>query len=60
MMITRKHLSRRTILRGMGATIALPLLDSMIPALTATVKTAARPIRRFAAVYVPMGVNVEM
>jgi hypothetical protein len=40
-------LSRRSVLRGLGATIALPFLDAMVPALTATEKTAANPIRRF-------------
>lgn len=59
MMITKKHLSRRTVLRGAGVTIALPLLDSMIPALTATSRTAANPVRRFGAFYVPMGVNMK-
>ena len=60
MMITRTHLSRRTVLRGAGATIALPLLDSMVPALTALSKTAAQPVRRFGAFYVPMGVNMKL
>jgi hypothetical protein len=53
MMITRKAISRRTVLRGMGATLALPLLDGMVPAFTAVVKTAARPVNRFGVVYVP-------
>lgn len=53
MMITKKAISRRTILRGLGATVALPLLDGMVPALTAVVKTAAKPINRFGVVYVP-------
>ncbi len=39
----------------MGATLALPLLDAMVPALTATAQTAAQPVRRFGAVFVPMG-----
>jgi len=43
MFITRKHLSRRTILRGVGASLALPLLDSMVPAQTPLAKTAASP-----------------
>ena len=43
MFITQKALSRRTLLRGMGATLALPLLDAMVPSLTLTVKTAANP-----------------
>ena len=41
MFITRKHLSRRTVLRGMGATVALPFLEAMVPARTALAKTAA-------------------
>ena len=41
MIVTKKAISRRTILRGMGATVALPLLDAMIPALTAAVNTPA-------------------
>jgi hypothetical protein len=55
MFITKMSLSRRTVLRGMGATIALPFLDSMVPALTAQAKTAATPVRRFGAVFVPLG-----
>ena len=46
MFITRKHLSRRTILRGVGASLALPLLDSMVPAQTPLAKTAASPRSR--------------
>ena len=59
MIITRKHLSRRTMLRGIGAGIALPLLDSMVPAFTAVAKTAARPTKRFCAIYVPNGMNLD-
>ncbi len=55
MLITRKHLPRRTVLRGLGAAIALPLLDGMVPAATALARTAAAPIRRFGAFYVPNG-----
>jgi len=55
MMLTKKHLSRRTILRGVGATLALPLLDGMVPALTALAQTAARGARRMAVVYTPNG-----
>lgn len=55
MFITKKHLSRRTILRGFGATIALPLLDGMVPALSALGATPARGIRRMAIVYTPNG-----
>jgi hypothetical protein len=46
MYLTRKHLSRRTILRGVGASLALPLLDSMVPAQTPLAKTAASPRSR--------------
>lgn len=55
MFITRRSLPRRTVLRGIGATLALPLLDAMVPALTATQRTAAVPVRRFGAIFVPMG-----
>ena len=55
MFITRMSLSRRTFLRGMGAAVALPLLESMVPAMTATAQTAANPQRRFGVVFVPMG-----
>jgi hypothetical protein len=61
MMITKKSISRRTVLRGLGTAIALPVLDAMIPALTPLARVAAaQPIRRFLAVYVPMGFNMEM
>ncbi|MBI4475780.1 MAG: DUF1552 domain-containing protein, partial [Acidobacteria bacterium] len=56
MMITKKVLSRRTVLKALGATIPLPLLDAMVPALTALRQTPARPTLRFGAVYVPNGV----
>jgi hypothetical protein len=49
------HLSRRTFLRGMGVTLALPLLDAMVPAATALAQTAARPTSRLGFVYVPHG-----
>jgi hypothetical protein len=55
MYITQASLSRRSVLRGLGATLALPLLDAMVPALTPIVKTAAAPVRRFGATFVPMG-----
>ena len=45
MIITKMSLSRRTVLRGMAASVALPFLDAMMPALTAAAKTAA-PVRR--------------
>jgi hypothetical protein len=56
MIVTRKALSRRTILRGMGATLALPLLDAMIPALTAAAETPANGVRRLGVIYHPNGV----
>src|SRR5687767_7292116 len=55
MIITRKALSRRTMLRGIGATLALPLLDGMVPALTAVGRTAAKPVNRLGVLYVPNG-----
>jgi len=56
MIVTRRAISRRTILRGMGATVALPLLDAMIPALTAQSRTAARAVPRLGVIYHPNGV----
>jgi len=57
MFISKLHLSRRTFLRGaLGTAISLPLLDAMVPALTAQSKTAAKGQFRFGAVYVPNGV----
>ena len=55
MIITKKCLPRRTFLRGVGATLALPLLDSMVPALSATARTAANPVRRLGFIYFPHG-----
>ena len=55
MYITKKYLSRRTMLRGAGAAVALPLLDAMIPAATALADTAARPTPRMGFVYFPHG-----
>lgn len=52
---TRKSLPRRTFLRGIGVSFALPLLDAMIPAATATVKTPANGVRRLGYVFMPMG-----
>ncbi len=57
MFITKKHLPRRTFLRGAGATVALPLLDAMIPAATALAQTAAAPVRRFLGVWHPHGAS---
>jgi hypothetical protein len=55
MFITKKALPRRTFLRGVGATLALPLLESMVPAATPLAKTAANPVRRLGFVFMPMG-----
>ena len=55
MIITKKALPRRTFLRGLGASLALPLLDAMIPAATAASLTPARPVRRLGYVFMPMG-----
>lgn len=57
--ITKNHLNRRTLLKGMGVSVALPLLDSMIPALTAQSRTAANPVKRLGFVYVPHGAIME-
>ena len=58
MILSRKSLSRRTLLRGMGATVALPLLDAMIPAATAMTKTPAVPVKRLGFVFMPMGCDI--
>ena len=58
MIVTRRALSRRTILRGMGAAIALPFLDAMVPAFAATSRSAAAGIRRFGAMYVGNGFSM--
>ncbi len=55
MFITKKHLSRRTLLRGLGVSLALPLLDSMIPAQTPLAKTAAKTPLRLGFLYIPHG-----
>jgi len=59
MLITKKAIPRRVVLRGLGATLALPLLDGMVPALTALQRTAAKPIARFGVMYVPNGMVME-
>ena len=58
MIITKKTLSRRTFLRGAGITLALPLLESMLPAMTPLAKTAAAPVKRLGYVYLPMGAQL--
>jgi hypothetical protein len=60
MMIAKMALPRRTFLRGLGATVALPLLDAMVPAFTAIAATPAKPVQRLGFVYIPMGMNPEL
>ena len=55
MFLTKKHIPRRTILRGAGATLALPFLEAMVPARTALAQTAANPKPRFVGLFVPHG-----
>jgi len=59
MFITKKHLSRRTFLRGAGVTVALPLLESMVPAQTPLSKTAANPKSRLTCIYIPHGATMD-
>ena len=59
MIISKKALARRTLLRGIGATLALPLLDAMVPSMTALAKTPAKPARRLGFVYMPMGSDIS-
>ncbi|MCU1335724.1 MAG: hypothetical protein JWO19_1305 [Bryobacterales bacterium] len=59
MFITKKYLSRRTLLRGMGVSISLPFLESMVPAQTALRKTAASPKSRLTCIYVPHGAIMD-
>jgi hypothetical protein len=59
MFITKKHLSRRTFLRGTGVTIALPFLESMLPAQTPLSKTAATPKSRLSCIYIPHGATMD-
>ena len=59
MIITRKAIPRRTVLRGIGAGLALPLLDGMVPAFAAIRNSAANPVRRFGVFYVPNGMAMK-
>src|SRR5207247_1309711 len=59
MFITKKHLSRRTFLRGAGVTVALPFLESMVPAQTPLSKTAASPKSRLGCIYIPHGATMD-
>ncbi len=54
---TKKHIPRRTFLRGVGVTVAMPLLDAMVPASTAIARTAARPVPRFVGIWHPHGAS---
>jgi hypothetical protein len=58
MIMTKKALPRRRFLRGMGVTLALPLLDAMVPAATPLAKTPANPVRRLGFVFMPMGSDI--
>ena len=60
MIVTKKSLPRRTFLRGVGSLLSLPLLDAMVPALTASASTVAAPerLRRLGFVYIPMGCDI--
>ena len=55
MIVTQKSIGRRTVLRGLGASLALPLLDGMVPAFAALRNSAAKTVRRLGVVYVPNG-----
>jgi hypothetical protein len=58
MIVTKKHLPRRTVLRGLGTAVALPFLDAMTPAFGSV--RAAAPVRRFSAIYHPLGTNMHI
>ena len=59
MILTKKSLTRRRFLRGVGLTLALPLLDAMVPAATPIAKTAAKTPRRLSYVFIPMGCDLS-
>ena len=59
MLIDKKHLPRRTFLRGTGVVLSLPLLDAMVPALMAQSKTAAKPVSRLGFIYIPHGAIMD-
>ena len=58
MIITKKAIDRRSFLRGAGVSLALPLLDAMVPAMSAFAQTPAKPVRRLGFVYIPMGAHL--
>jgi hypothetical protein len=57
--LSKKSLPRRTVLRGMGAALSLPLLDAMVPAATALASTPAKPVKRLGFVFIPMGADIS-
>ena len=57
--LTKTHLTRRTMLRGMGVAVSLPLLDAMFPAFTALAKAQARPRTRFGSIYIANGAIMQ-
>jgi hypothetical protein len=59
MFVSKIALPRRTFLRGVGAAVALPLLDAMFPAFTPLARAQARPRTRFGAIYIPNGAIME-
>ena len=59
MLLTGKHVRRRTFLRGMGAAIALPFLDAMVPAFAGPAVAAAQPPSRLLFTYIPIGAVME-
>ena len=59
MIITKKAIPRRTVLRGFGASLALPLLDAMVPAFAPRTNAATMPVIRFGVVYVPNGIMMQ-
>jgi hypothetical protein len=60
MIVTKMAIPRRTVLRGLGVTLALPFLDAMVPALTAVRRIAAKPINRLCTLYVPNGIMMDL
>ena len=59
MIITKKAIPRRTMLRGLGAALALPFMDAMVPALAASSNKTGKPVRRLGIVYVPNGMRMD-
>ena len=59
MFVTKQSVPRRTFLRGMGITLALPLLDAMMPAMSVLAKSAAKPVKRLGFIYTPNGATMS-